>query len=255
MNESGICIIIPTYNNMLYLPEVIDSVSEAISATPRDRTPSIERIIVVNDGSTDDTERILQRYARITLVSCPQNKGKGYALRLGFDKAEAMGYRYAITMDSDGQHSACDLSLFERAVWLYPDSMIIGSRHFNRQNMPKKNMFANRFSNFWFMLQTGRYLPDTQTGFRLYPLKKMKGLRPFTSRYEAELELLVRAAWKNIPQIPVPVQAVYYAADKRITHFRPLIDFLRISLLNTFLCFLAVVYGYPSRFIRYWFDK
>lgn len=252
MNESDICIIIPTYNNMLYLPEVIDSVS----AASRDRTPLIRQIIVVNDGSTDDTEQVLQRYgSRITLISYPENRGKGYALRRGFDKAEEMGYHYAITMDSDGQHLACDLSLFEQAIRLHPGSMIIGSRDLNRPNMPKKNVFANRFSNFWFMLQTGKYLPDTQTGFRLYPLEKMKGLRPFTSRYEAELELLVRVAWKNIPQIPVPVQAVYYTAGKRITHFRPFIDFLRISLLNTFLCFSAVVYGYPSRLIRYSFEK
>jgi hypothetical protein len=78
----------------------------------------------------------------------------------------------------------------------------------------------------------------------------MKGMRPFTSRYEAELELLVRAAWRNIPQVPVAIQVYYPKEEERITHFRPGKDFLRISLLNTVFCFLAVVYGYPARLIR-----
>jgi hypothetical protein len=99
-------------------------------------------------------------------------------------------------------------------------------------------------------VQTGIKLPDTQTGFRLYPLAHMKGMRAFTSRYEAELELLVRSAWKNIPLISIPVQVYYPEKDVRITHFRPGIDFLRISLLNTFFVFGAIFYGYPSRLFR-----
>jgi hypothetical protein len=117
--------------------------------------------------------------------------------------------------------------------------------------MPKKNSFANKFSNFWFALQTGQKLPDTQTGYRLYPLEKMKHIRPFTSRYEAELEILVRCAWRGIKLVSIPIQVYYAPEEKRVSHFRPGIDFLRISLLNTLFTILAIIYGYPAKLLKY----
>jgi len=235
-----ICVIIPTYNNQKTLAQTIDAVLQYV--------PSV---IVVNDGSTDATEEILTQYqSQINIVSYSTNKGKGYALNRGFDKAESLGFSYAITMDSDGQHLPEDLPLFIETITKNPDAMIIGSRSFKHKNMPEGNTFANKFSNFWFAVQTGICLPDTQTGFRLYPLAKMKGMRAFTDRYEAELELLVRSAWKNIRLIPVSIQVYYPEKSERVTHFRPGIDFLRISLLNTLFVFVAILYGYPSRFIR-----
>ncbi|GHT01294.1 hypothetical protein AGMMS49525_01610 [Bacteroidia bacterium] len=235
-----ICVVIPTYNNQQFLKQVLDAVLHY--SMP---------VIVVNDGSTDMTNEVLEDYqSKLTTVSYAQNRGKGYALNRGFDKAEELGFSYAITMDSDGQHLAEDLPLFIEAITNNPDAMIIGSRSFKQENMPAKNTFANKFSNFWFVVQTGIKLPDTQTGFRLYPLKQMRGMRSFTSRYEAELELLVRAAWRNIPLIPIPIHVYYPEKGVRVTHFRPGVDFLRISLLNTVFVFVAIVYGYPSRVIR-----
>jgi hypothetical protein len=100
-------------------------------------------------------------------------------------------------------------------------------------------------------LQTGKRLPDTQTGYRLYPLEKMKRLRPFTSRYEAELEILVRCACRS-RRLPSLYKQDYYAPEgERVSHFRPGFDFFRISLLNTLFVFLAVVYGYPAKFFRW----
>ncbi|MDR1918506.1 MAG: glycosyltransferase [Tannerellaceae bacterium] len=240
MQELGVCVLIPTYNNEQSLQKVLDAVLQYTSA-----------VIVVNDGSTDHTAELLEPYqSRISILSYSQNRGKGYALSQGFDKAEAAGYSYAITMDSDGQHSAADLPLFVETIKKYPGSMLIGSRALRQENMPSGNTFANVFSNFWFTVQTGIRLPDTQTGFRLYPLKSMKGMRASSSRYEAELELLVRSAWRNIRQIPIGIQVYYPPAGERVTHFRPYIDFFRISLLNTLLVPAAILYGYPSRFIR-----
>ena len=113
--------------------------------------------------------------------------------------------------------------------------------------MPAGNTFANRFSNFWFRLQTGISLPDTQTGFRLYPLHHLPCLRLLTARYESELELLVFSAWRGVRLVPVGISVNY--PDDRVTHFRPFWDFFRISLLNSVLCILALVYGYPRMLI------
>lgn len=233
-----ICALIPTYNNDKHVLKVIDSVLEYI-----------QDVVVVNDGSTDSTLSLLNTYSnKIHLFSYSKNRGKGYALQFGFHEVVQLGFDYAITLDSDGQHYASDIPKFVEIIQKHPDSLLIGSRILIQENMPQKNTFANKFSNFWFTVQTGKKLPDTQTGFRLYPLQKIKKLHLFTKRYETELEILVRCAWKNIHLIAIPIQVFYSAPNERITHFRPFQDFARISLLNTVLTILAFIYGYPSMF-------
>jgi 3-hydroxymyristoyl/3-hydroxydecanoyl-(acyl carrier protein) dehydratase len=243
--HAGACIIIPTYNNAELLGDVLDAV-----------LPFSNAIIVVNDGSTDDTEEVLDSYQdEIVVIAYDENRGKGYALRRGFDRAEEYGFTYALTMDSDGQHDADDIRRFIETIRACPDSLLVGSRDLAQADMPRRNALANRFSNFWFMLQTGVRLPDTQTGFRLYPLRRMDGMRSVSNRYEAELELLIRSAWRGIPLIPVPVGVTYLPEDERVTHFRPFVDFLRISILNTFAVFGAIVYGHPARLIRFLINR
>ena len=240
MNNSDFCVLIPTYNNENTLAAVIDSVLELGS-----------EVIVVNDGSTDRTNAILYSYKdKIKIISYATNRGKGFALKCGFDYAQQRGYKYVLTLDSDGQHFAEDIPLFIDMIEKHPGALLVGNRNLAQDNMPKKNSFANRFSNFWFALQTGKRLPDTQTGFRLYPLEKMGALRPFTSRYEAELEILVRCAWKGIKIVSIPIRVYYAPKEERVSHFRPGVDFLRISLLNTLFTILALFYGYPAKLFR-----
>jgi len=247
-----ICIIIPVYNSEKLIADVLQSVLQ-----------HAENVIVVNDGSTDGTLDAIRHCGldpqspdkRITLVSYTKNRGKGYALQCGFQKATEMGFTHAVTMDADGQHLAADIAMLVQAAEKQPDAMIIGARKFDNPNMPQGNIFANNFSNFWFMVQTGRKLPDTQTGFRVYPLKKVGKMRLFTNRYEAELEMLVRSAWRNIPIVSQSINVYYPPINERLSHFRAGKDFFRISVLNTVLCFFAVVYGYPSMFFRKIFNS
>ena len=230
------CIIIPTYNNQHTLADVINQVLRYTS-----------HVIVVNDGSTDDTASILDTFGNIKVISYPENKGKGIALRKGMAYAQEKGYRYAISIDSDGQHFASDIPLFIHSIEKNPDSLLIGARNLNQKNMPQKNTFANKFSNFWVFVETGLDLPDTQSGYRLYPLEKIKGTRYITSKYEFELEALVKAAWKGIPVRSVPVKVFY--AEKRVSHFRPGKDFTRISILNTYLVLRALLWHRPIKFL------
>jgi len=237
---SKLCVIIPTYNNAT----TIASVVEDVWAHSRD-------IIVVCDGPTDGTlDKLLGCGHPITVVAYPKNKGKGHALRIGFEKAMEMGFTHAITIDADGQHFASDIPAFIERMSQQPKAIIVGSRNLDEKNMPRGNTFANKFSNFWFHLQTGIRLDDTQSGYRLYPLGSLHGLKLITSRYEAELELLVFAAWRGTNIISLPVRVYYPPAEERVTHFRPIYDFARISLLNVILCIGAVVYGLPMRLIR-----
>jgi glycosyltransferase involved in cell wall biosynthesis len=231
------CAVIPTYNNARTLADIVR------------RTLAVcTDVIVVNDGSTDDTLEVLKPYVNdITLITYNRNRGKGYALRRGLEAARKAGFDYAVTIDSDGQHSPEEIPQLIKAISEKP-TLVVGSRNLQADGMPAGNTFANRFSNFWFRLQTGISLPDTQTGFRVYPLHNLPCLKLLTYRYESELELLVFSAWRGVNIVPVPV-SVSYPAD-RVSHFRPFCDFFRISLLNTVLCLLAIVYGYPRMLIN-----
>ena len=240
LKELGICVIIPTYNNKGTILQVIQSVSDYC-----------DDIFVVCDGPTDGTEELVRQSDHpVNVIAYQPNKGKGTALVTGFREALKRGFRYAITLDSDGQHYPSDIPAFVEMIKEHPDALVIGSRGLKHDNMPQKNTFANKFSNFWFTVQTAKKLPDTQTGFRLYPLRKMGNMHIITSRYEAELELLVRSAWRNINIIPIPINVYYPPQEERVSFFRPGKDFTRISILNTFFCFAAILYGYPSMLIR-----
>lgn len=240
LHARGICVIIPTYNN-----------EGTIESVVRECCQQCNDVIVVNDGSTDSTGELLRQISDITLVEYTPNKGKGYALREGFRKALAMGFAYAITIDADGQHHPEDISLFLKANQDYPGALIMGSRDLKGVDRSAGSSFANKFSNFWFYVQTGRRLEDTQTGYRLYPLKKLHGLSLLTSRYEAELELIVFASWHGVKLVSIPVRVYYPPREERVSHFRPKADFARISVLNTVLCILAVLYGLPLRLFRF----
>ncbi len=203
-------------------------------------------VIVVMDGCTDSTAQQLAPLAsQITLVSYGRNHGKGYALREGFREALRQGFAYAITLDSDGQHLPADIPLFLDANLRHPGALIVGERDLKGADRPGGATFANHFSNFWFFVQTGHWLCDTQTGYRLYPLKHLHGLRLLTSRYEAELELMVFASWHGTRLQSIPIHVYYPPRNERVSHFRPGWDFARIFLLNMVLCVLAVVYGLP----------
>ena len=115
--ELNCCIIVPTYNNDHALREVIEGVLQYT-----------DQVIVVNDGSTDQTMSILDSFPVVQKINIPVNTGKGWALRQGFKHAIEKGYRYAITIDSDGQHFPDDLPLFMQMVEEHPDSMILGAR-------------------------------------------------------------------------------------------------------------------------------
>lgn len=234
------CVLIPTYNNAGTLQQVVDSVLEVTT-----------NVIVVDDGSTDQTPDLLQQYKEsVEIITHDKNKGKGRALRNGFKHALAAGYDYAITIDSDGQHFASDLPKFIDEIESNPSTLVIGARNMSSENVPGKSSFGNKFSNFWFWFETGIKLDDTQSGYRLYPIKALSGIKFFTNKFEFEVEVIVKAAWSGLNVKNIPIQIHYEPGDKRISHFRPFQDFSRISLLNTWLVTLALLYYIPLRFFK-----
>lgn len=235
MIELGIIVLIPTYNNDRYLEQVLQ---EVLAVT--------RRILVINDGSTDSTADILERYAdRIQCISHPENQGKGNALRTGFKALRKKGCTYALTLDSDSQHKASDIEKFVAAAEESPGALVVGARDMEQTTVPGKSSFGHKFSNFWYRLDTGINLPDTQTGYRLYPLESISSLKVWSWKFEFEIEVLVKSAWKGIEVTSVPIDVYYPPGKERITHFRPFWDFTRISLLNVWLLIQALCYYRP----------
>ncbi|MDT0294373.1 DUF2062 domain-containing protein [Mesonia ostreae] len=230
-------VMIPTYNNERTLTRVIDAVLRYTT-----------NVIIVNDGSTDNTANLLKDYDFLTQIHLFKNKGKGFALRQAFHKAEELGYEYGISIDSDGQHFAEDLPIFLEELEKEPNKeiLLIGSRTMTGPEIPSKSSFGNKFSNFWFWIETGTKLTDTQCGYRLYPLQQINKMYLFTNKFEFEIEVIVKAAWRHIEVKNVPVQ-VLYDPSERVSHFRPFQDFTRISILNTFLVAATLVYYLPKR--------
>ncbi len=115
--------------------------------------------------------KFLKTFLKLKSFLIRKTKAKGYALKKGFALAKEKGYDYAITIDSDGQHSADDLPAFAKKLKEEPEAIIIGSRNMEKEGIPGKSSFGMKFSNFWFWVETGIRHPDTQSGFRLYPLE------------------------------------------------------------------------------------
>ena len=240
ISDLNVCVLIPTYNNALTLKRVIDGVLQFT-----------QHIIVVNDGATDSTSKILEGYSNLEQIHFTENKGKGQALRSGFKHAERLDYKYVITIDSDGQHFPKDIPAFIDTLENAENKnlLLIGARNMSQESIPKKSSFGNKFSNFWFWVETGIKLQDTQSGFRLYPIHHFKNLKFYTNKFEFEIEAIVKAAWNGTEVKNIPIH-ILYDETERVSHFRPFKDFTRISILNTWLVIVTIFYIKPRDLFR-----
>ncbi|MGD1088007.1 MAG: DUF2062 domain-containing protein [Verrucomicrobiota bacterium] len=212
----NVCVVIPVFNHADTLP--------AVARAAQKHFP----VIVADDGSTDHP----RPPEDIAVVRLEQNRGKGAALRAGFQLAVELGFTHAITMDADGQHSAEDLPKFTAACVRQPEALIVGVRNLKKSGAPGHRQCSNAVSNFWFRVETGVRLADTQCGFRCYPLALTQWLKARSQHYAFELEFMVRAAWLDTPIVPVPVTCSYLPKQIRHSHFRPVVDLARITIMN-----------------------
>jgi uncharacterized protein (DUF2062 family) len=210
------CILIPCYNHSTTVAAVVRA---AQAHGP---------VLLVDDGSTDS----LPPLPDVTVIRLDKNGGKGGALRAGFEQAARLGYTHAITMDADGQHFADDLPKFIAAAQAQPDALIVGVRDFLAAGCPTHRRRSNAVSSFWFRVESGVRLPDTQCGFRCYPLALTQRLKARSQRYAFELEFMVRASWSGVALVPVPVSCSYEPEQIRRSHFRPVVDLERITRMN-----------------------
>jgi len=214
-------IIIPAYNHGEQIGPVIDDALQ--TGLP---------VIVIDDGSTDSTLSVAQQFTEITVLHHQRNAGKGAALLTGFTHAIEAGYDWAVTLDADGQHVPGDVVSLLHCVQDGQRCMVIGRRQGmdGDVHVPWTSRFGRGFSNFWVWVSGGAKVSDSQSGFRLYPLPEVAQLEVKARRYQYEVEVLVKAQIRGIPIREADVQVVYQPKGKRVSHFRPWVDFMRNSV-------------------------
>lgn len=223
--ETGpICVLIPAY-------EADRTVGEVVRRALR----HLPDVIVVNDGSLDGTGDAA-RAAGARVLDHPANLGKAQALRTGLRHAYEGGFGYAVTLDADGQHDPDDIPAMLDAVRSHPGALVVGTRAMGGADVPSSSRFGRWFTNLWVRIDGGVRVEDAQSGFRAYPVPETLSLRLQGGRFEFEMEVLVRGGWAGIEVVSVPVGVTYDPG--RRSHFQPLVDNVRISLLFAYLFFL-----------------
>lgn len=198
-------------------------------------------VFVVDDGATDGGCRRLTSVPGVHLLRHAGNLGKGAALLTGMTAAAAIA-DWAITLDADGQHHPADAHGLMAAIAPGTRPIVVGRRtDMQEEGAPWTSRSGRAFSNFWVRMAGGPAMRDSQSGFRIYPLPEVLGLGVRARRYQFEVEVLVRAAWRDMPVVQAPVRVTYSPGGKRISHFRPFVDFCRNSSTFSRLIFQRIV--------------
>lgn len=240
------CIVIPTYNN----PRTIRGVTE------RARAYGLP-IIIVDDGSSADGREACAALARdqlATVIHHAQNRGKGAAVKTGFETARQLGYTHAVQVDGDGQHDLTHVPPFVDASRSQPQALVLGYPEYD-ETVPKIRLIARKLTTFWVDVETGRgTIRDAMIGFRIYPLEPLRRVRIVADRMDFDIEIAVRLAWAKTPIINLPVKLRYLTADEGgISHFRVFWDNLRFTLLHSKLCTLkSMAWMLPKRALLEW---
>jgi len=203
------CIVIPAYNSP-YIKEVVEDV-----------VGYGYYVIVVDDGSDEAIDGL-----HVEVIRHKTNMGKGEAILSGAKRAKKLGFKSFVTMDADKQHLSSEIVKLLNAY--KEDSIVVGCRNFENENVPKSSKFGRAFSNFWVNLETFKSLKDTQSGFRIYPVSILD-LNIKNRRFDFEIEVLVLHSYLKKDIIDVAVECYYPPFEERISHFDKVKDNIRLS--------------------------
>ncbi len=229
-------VLLPTYNNANTLMQVLDKAGAL--GLP---------LIVVNDGATDGTEDFLTAWQRknpekpISVIRHGQNRGKGAALKTGFNAAAHEGYTHVVTMDTDGQLDPEEIPNLVAVARRHLDAFVLGVRDSHRPDYPASSRTGRALSNFAIWLESGQWIADSQCGFRVYPLTRIRALHVKADRFGYETEIITRAAWAGIEMHEVPVTCRYFTDGSRVSHFKRYRDPMRHIRMHLRLLLLSLV--------------
>jgi glycosyltransferase involved in cell wall biosynthesis len=184
-------------------------------------------VVVVDDGSTDDTSARAEAAGATVLVQRP-NAGKGAALRAGFRYALEHDAAAVLTLDADGQHDPAEIPAFLAAFEAGRPELVIGRREFG--SMPPVRRLSNTLGGWVFSAAVGRRIADNQSGYRLIGRRLMTALLDSTeSGFEFEVEMIARCIALGLPLAEVPIRTIYAGEPSHIRPWAHFTSFLRVS--------------------------
>lgn len=223
-DDKNVIILIPSLQPDLKLLSYVDEL----------KLFGIKDVIIVNDGSGEEYKAIFEELAAkgCVVLHHLKNRGKGCALKTGFNYIKENRNQFAciVMVDSDGQHSIEDVVRISEFSKKNPELLTLGVRDFSTPGIPAKSLLGNRIASFVFAALYGKRISDTQTGLRAFgmPLldfmSKVKG-----DRFEYEIKMLISCIQENIPIRMIPIKVIYENSNEG-THFRPVLDSVRVVL-------------------------
>lgn len=209
------CVLIPSFNAEKSLGSLLEKIAQYVNK---------KDTVVIDDGSRDNTSTIALEKG-VTLLRHSVNRGKGEALKTGFQYALNSDYQAVITIDADGQH---DPELLPHLLKVRDYDIVIGSRMRHRKNMPFMRVLSNKITSLLISIITGQKIEDSQSGYRIIKAQVLRNITLITSHYETESELLIKAIRKGYSVGFCDINTVY--ADEK-TSINPLLDILRFVKL------------------------
>lgn len=221
-----IFVVVPTLNpNIEIFKKFLDNLLE-----------STKNVLVYDDGCNKEYDSFFKdlEKKKITVLHHYVNLGKGRAMKDAFNYLllKYPKLKGVVTADSDGQHSIKDIEKVAEEIKKHPDSLILGCRDFDSENVPVRNKFGNKITRGVFKTFVGLSITDTQTGLRGYPTKVMSSLMTIKGdRFEYETNMLIETMNKKIPIIEVPIETIYLENSNSESHFNPVKDSFEIYKL------------------------
>ena len=212
-----ICAVIPFFNEKKTIREIIN------------RTlPLVDFVIAVNDGSTDNSCDEIPQNEKVILISYSGNRGKGYALKTGISESIKRATYITLTLDADLQH--IPESIPELISGLENFDVVIGNRLNDLKKMPVQRILSNKLTSLLLSIKTKQKLLDTQSGFRAYKTNMLKDILPSFNGFEAESEMLVKAAERDYKVNFVPIPTIYADETSKMKSMQAIIGFIKVLL-------------------------
>jgi glycosyltransferase involved in cell wall biosynthesis len=220
------CALIPAFNEAPYIANVVKGTQ-----------PHVEQVVVIDDGSTDETAQIA-RAAGATCLRSETNCGKASALRTGIAFARAQNFTHVITLDGDGQHLPEDIPVMISVAKETGADLVIGARCFDRARMPRPRYYSNTIGSRLASALVGCEIRDSQSGFRLFRLDKLRETNLRSRCYELEMEILIKMARSGCTIAHAPIHMVYDHGQAR-SKMKPVRDTISICLWSLAFRFLG----------------
>lgn len=222
-----VCALIPAFDEAAHIDEVVRGAAKHVHA-----------VVLIDDGSRDGTVEIAQSAGAICLRS-ETNSGKASALRMGIDYALGREFTHVLFFDGDGQHDSEDIPSLTRAAGETGADLVIGTRSFDRDRMPRPRYYSNTVGSKLASWLVGQEIKDSQCGFRLARLDALRRMKLRGRKYELEMEILIKVARAGGSIVHVPVHTVYDHGQAR-SKMNPVRDTVRICFWSLAFRFLGV---------------